>query len=420
MPRGSKGLLRDRAFGPYFIGSLASNTGTWFQNVAAILTIFALTGSGLMVGLVTAMQFIMQLVAAPFMGAIADRVERRAMIMCGQLIGLAAAGTLAVAAYLDALSAGLILALIGVAGLGQAISGPAAQALVPNLVQPDEVPQAIALHSLTFNLSRAVGPVAGAATYALAGAGTSFMVNALSYVVFVVALLRMPLSRPAGRAAPGRGLALLGGVAYVRQHPQLLRYLGAVALVGLAMEPVATLSPLFAERFDGGEVLVGVFITCFGVGAALIAAWIGKLRGAVGGNRAGALGMVALAVGMVLLAVSPVPVVATIGLLIGGGGYLLAVSDVTTSLQQKLTDGIRGRVMALWSMAFLGIRPAAALLHGWLGDAFSAPVGALAGALAAMIAAALVLSGHRRPVRDARTGGPADSEPFRVTARSAE
>ncbi|HEX5540370.1 MAG TPA: MFS transporter [Micromonospora sp.] len=396
--RNAAGLLRDRLFGPYFVGSLVANTGTWFQNVAAILTIFALTRSAVMVGLVTAMQFVMQFFAAPFVGAVADRMDRRALILIGQVLGAVSASLLAAMAFLDALTPGAILLLIGLAGVGQAVSAPAAQALVPNLVGADEVPQAIALQSLTFNLSRAIGPVAGAAVYALSGPGAAFLINAACYLVFIFALFTMPLARPAAAPPRGNGLGLLGGVTYVRRNPELLRYLAAVALVAFAMEPVATLSPLFADGFDGDDLLVGVFITCFGGGAALSAGWVGPLRRAVGADRAGAVGMLTLATGMIVLAVSPEAISASVGLVIGGAGYLVAVSDVTTGLQQGLTDGIRGRVMALWSMAFLGIRPGAAVLHGWLGDAFSAPVGALVGALAALAAAAVVMS-SRRPAR---------------------
>ncbi|QOC91859.1 MFS transporter [Micromonospora craniellae] len=391
--RGGLALLRDRRFGPYFFGSLASNTGTWFQNVAAILTIFALTRSAFMVGLVTALQFAMQLVLAPVIGAVADRVDRRLLIIVGQTLGGTAAAVLAVLAFLDTLNAPLLLTFVGLSGVGQAVTGPAAQALVPNIVGRADVPQAIALHSLTFNLSRAIGPVAGAATYALAGAGAAFAVNAASFLVFALALagVRLP------RAQPGTGTRRLGvfdGVAYVRHRPELVRCLIAVALIGLAMEPINTLSPLFAEGFGGGELLVGIFITCFGLGSALIAGWVGRLRRVMGSGRTGAVGVAALGVGMAVLAVSPGPVVATVGIAVGGAGYLLAVSDVNATMQHGLADGVRGRVMALWSMCFLGIRPAAAILHGWLGDAFSARTGAVVAVVAAL-AAAVVLRGRR-------------------------
>ncbi|MTK02124.1 MFS transporter [Micromonospora sp. CP22] len=392
--RGALALLRDRRFGPYFFGSLASNTGTWFQNVAAILTIFALTRSAFMVGLVTALQFAMQLVLAPVIGAVADRVDRRLLIIVGQTVGGTAAAVLAVLALLDTLNAPLLLTFVGLSGVGQAVTGPAAQALVPNIVGRADVPQAIALHSLTFNLSRAIGPVAGAATYAVAGAGAAFAVNAASFLVFALALagVRLPRTRPAdGRR--GR-LGVLGGVAYVRHRPVLVRCLVAVALIGLAMEPINTLSPLFAEGFGGGELMVGIFITCFGLGSALVAGWVGRLRRLMGSGRTGAVGVAALGVGMAVLAASPGPVVATVGIAVGGAGYLLAVSDVNATMQQGLADAVRGRVMALWSMCFLGIRPAAAILHGWLGDAFSARTGALV-AVVASVAAALVLRGRR-------------------------
>ncbi|MGW3899198.1 MFS transporter [Micromonospora profundi] len=389
--RGGLALLRDRRFGPYFFGSLASNTGTWFQNVAAILTIYALTRSAFMVGLVTALQFAMQLVLAPVIGALADRVDRRRLIIVGQTLGGSAAAVLALLAFLDALNPGLLLTFIGLSGIGQAITGPAAQALVPNIVGRADVPQAIALHSLTFNLSRAIGPVAGAATYAVAGAGTAFAVNAASFLAFALALRGVRLPKPAA-GARGR-LGVLGGVAYVRHRPVLVRCLVAVALIGLAMEPINTLSPLFAESFGGGDLLAGVFITFFGVGSALIAIFVGRLRRTVGSGKTGAVGVAALAVGMAVLAVSPGPVLATVGIAVGGAGYLLAVSDVNATMQEGLSDAVRGRVMALWSMCFLGIRPGAAMLHGWLGDTFSASAGAFVAAGSA-VAAAVVLRGR--------------------------
>ncbi|MFD6564109.1 MFS transporter [Micromonospora profundi] len=398
--RGGLALLRDRRFGPYFFGSLASNTGTWFQNVAAILTIYALTRSAFMVGLVTALQFAMQLVLAPVIGALADRVDRRRLIIVGQTLGGSAAAVLALLAFLDALNPALLLTFIGLSGVGQAITGPAAQALVPNIVGRADVPQAIALHSLTFNLSRAIGPVAGAATYAVAGAGTAFAVNAASFLAFALALRGVRLPKPAD-GARGRGrLGVMGGVAYVRHRPALVRCLVAVALIGLAMEPINTLSPLFAESFGGGDLLVGVFITFFGIGSALIAIFVGRLRRTVGSGKTGAVGVAALAVGMAVLAVSPGPVLATVGIAVGGAGYLLAVSDVNATMQEGLSDAVRGRVMALWSMCFLGIRPAAAMLHGWLGDTFSASAGAFVAAGSAVVAA-VVLRGRLTRRRDA-------------------
>lgn len=389
-PRGAAGLLRDPTFRRYFVGSLSSNTGTWFQNVAAILTIFALTRSAVMVGLVTAMQFAMQLLLAPWMGAVADKADRRRMVIVGQVLGAMSATTLAVVGFLDVLNPPVILGMVALAGVGQAVSGPAAQALVANLVTPAEIPQAIALHSVTFNLSRAIGPVAGAATYALGGPGTAFLLNALSYVVFIVALLTMRVPK-SSRPRAGRSLGLLGGVAYAREHPQVLLLLAAVALLAFAMEPVTTLSPLFAERFGGGDLLVGLFMTCFGVGSAVIAFWVGSLRRRIGGGRAGAVGMVVLGAGMLTLAASDRVGVALVALGVSGAGYLLATTDVTSSIQQGLDDGVRGRVMALWSMAFLGTRPIGAMVHGWLGDTLSAAAGAAAAVAAAVAAAALVL-----------------------------
>lgn len=405
-PRGTWALLSDRVFGAYFAGSLISNTGTYLQNVTAVLVVFDLTRSALAVGLVTTAQFATQLVVAPWAGVLADKLDRRRLMLLGLALGLSGALVLAAGALFWTVTAWLVIAMIGVAGFGQALTGPSAQSVLPELVAPGELAQAAALHSVSFNLARAIGPAAGAALYLVAGAGPTFLVNALTYGVFIAVVLRLPI-RQVTRAARGRG-ALRAGLAHVRGRPELTLFLTATAVIAVAMEPVNTLSASFVAMFGGSESLVGILVSAFGVGSVLVVALIGPLRKAVGAERAGAAGMAVLVVGMLGLAVSPNPAVAVVALLVAGAGYLIGVSDFNAALLAGLSPEYRGRVMALYAVALLGTRPLAALLHGAVADLWSARVATALGVLPVVLVAVLVLRRTRTRTASVRTNGEAD------------
>jgi MFS family permease len=393
-PRSGPALLSDRAFGPYFFGSLISNTGTWLQNIAALLIIFDLTGSAFMAGTVTMVQFGMQLVLSPLSGSLADRFDRRVLMLTGQGLGALSAVTLTILTWVGSSSVVPIIAMVGVAGVGQALTGPAVQAALPGLVPRADLGQAMALHSVTFNLSRAVGPAAGAAMFAAWGPAPTFGVNALSYIIFIVVLARLPFAPHVRRADRSGGV--WGGLRYVRAHPELAHWLLAVTVIGFAMEPVNTLSPPFAELLGESTSLVGILVSSFGVGAVVMALFVGRLRFVVGAGRAGLLGMVVLAVGMMGFALSPTAAVAIGCLVLAGAGYLLAISDLLASLQSELPDEVRGRVLALWLMALLGCRPIAAALHGFVSDQVSPRVSTAATAVLAAVVAGVIWRIRRR------------------------
>lgn len=397
-PRGSLALLRDPTFGPYFAGILASNCGTFIQNVAAILLVYDLTRSATMVGLVTAMQFLMQLALAPWTGMLADRMDRRALMLVGLGLGAVSAAALAVWVVAGLESPSPVLALVGLAGVGAAITGPAMHAALPGLVPRADLRQAVALHSITFNLARALGPALGAALYGFAGPAVAFAVNGASYGLFMLVLVRLRfVTRPERLDRSDRSLS--AGLRHVRAHPDLLLWLAALAALGFAMEPVNTLSPLFIDAFGRGEALVGVLVSAFGLGSVLVAAGVGPLRRVLGGQWAGLMGLLVLAVGMAAFAFSPGPAVAIAALIVAGAGYLLGVSDLTATIQESIPDDLRGRVMALWTMAFLGSRPVAALAHGVMGDFVSPRFSTLVGAGVGLAAALAILRRARAAAR---------------------
>jgi MFS family permease len=363
--------------------------------------VFNLTGSALLVGAVSVMLFLATLVLAPWAGALTDRVDRRRLMLAGQLVAFAAAATLA--AYTALVGAdGLpgawpVLAATGVIGVGYAFSIPAMQALVPALVDPVDLDGAVALSSVTFNIARALGPALAAAALVAYGPAFAFGVNALSYLGLIVALL---VIRPRDVGSEGRGDgSVREGLRYVRANPGVLVLLVATMGLGFATDPVNTLSPSIAAELGGGDGLVGILVSAFGGGAVLATTVAARLGRRFGQVNVGAAGLVALGVGMVALAVAPTVPTAIGALALAGFGFLLGITGVTTAMQRAIPEGLRGRVMALWSMAFLGSRPFAALLDGAVADAVSTGVATALAATFAFLAAALLASRIRARTR---------------------
>jgi MFS family permease len=390
--RTTGGLLRDRTFGPFLVGKLISNCGTWFQNVAAGVVVFNLTGSAMLVGAVSAAQWIPSLVLSLWAGAITDRVDRRRLTLFGQLLCAAAAAGLAVWTGVVGVQ-GLpgpwpILGTAVLIGIGSAFSIPAMQALLPALVSPDDLDLAIALNSATFNIARAVGPALGATTLVALGAAATFGINAASYLMLVGALL-IVRPRPT-RLKAGVDRSIHAGMRYVRQDPTSALLLIGVTSLGFGTDPVNTLTPSLAHELGGGDRLVGLLVSAFGVGAVVATLVIGRLRRRWGQRALALAGLVGLSFSMLALSASPSAKTALAAITLAGIGFLLAMTALTTHLQQRVPEELRGRVMALWSIAFLGSRPIAALIDGTLADLLSPRWAIIVTALTPLAAALLL------------------------------
>ena len=379
-------VLTDRQFGPYFVGNLLSNSGTWFHNIAAAAAIYLATGSSLLVGLVSVLQFIGVIVLAPFAGALTDRLDRRRLLLATQVVSFAAAATLAVGATridvtTDPGGVALILGATAVLGAAHGLAMPAMGALVVNLVRDEHLETAVALSSVTFHVARALGPVAGGLTFTTFGAETAFGVNAASFVPLIVALLkvrpRTVQKRPTGR----RGL--VAALRFVWRDRVSAVVLLSLAAMSFATDPVNTLTPALADRFGQGPAAVGEQVSAFGAGAVLVLVVLNRLGDRFGTARAGVIGVVLVGCGMLLVAGSPNYPTALAAFALAGAGYLLGVSLLTGVLHRRLDEEMRGRVMALWSVAFLGARPVGAMVNGAMSDAFGVVV---AVALAAVVA----------------------------------
>ena len=358
-------LLADRTFGPYFGGSLASNVGTWCHDIAAVVFVFQLTGLSSAVALVSVAGFGVSILLAPIGGQLADRFDRRKLLLVIASVMAVVASGLAVAVLAGVEDVVLLIGVTFVLGVGRALSTPTMQAFLPALVPPSDLVQASALQSLTFNLARGIGPALGAALVALGGAGLAFTANAISFTAFAIVLA---VIRPAGRPRLSGQGGFLVGVRHVGRNPGLLMLILLALLVGMATDPAITLGPSLAEGFGMGAASAGFFVTAFGSGSLLMAPFIGRLRRWLGPGWTCMGGLSLVVAGFVGVGVAPVAPVALVMIVIAGMGYLAASSDVSTSLLELLDDGLRGRVMALWTMGFIGGRPVAALIDGAVSD----------------------------------------------------
>jgi MFS family permease len=235
-PRGVGRVLWHRNFFPYFAGNMLSNSGTWFQAIAQVLLVYRLTGSEFLVGLVNFSQFAAVLVLAPVAGPAADRFDRRRVIVVTQVAAVLLATTLALLTAADRATAPVVIAVALALGATTAMATPALQAFVPGLVSRSELPAAMALTAVTFNLARALGPVLGVLVIEQWGLATAFAVNALSYVGLIVGI-RMVDSH-AGQEKPAERPNLRTSVALAARNPVLFLPLAAVGLVSISADPV--------------------------------------------------------------------------------------------------------------------------------------------------------------------------------------
>jgi len=386
-PRAAFALIGSRRFGPYFVGNALSAMGVWFHNLAAGLLIFRETGSEFLLGLLAASQFLPTLVLVSVAGAVADRFDRQRVVLTSQLVAMSFAVAVAALAFADALPVWLLLVLSLGMGVAIAFTAPASGALLPAMVEPRDLGSAVALNSMTYNLARALGPALAALVVTAVGISAAFAVNAGSYLALVVGVsLISPPRRPERRAGSTR---LRDTFRLIRSEPRLGAYLVIVMLVGFASDPINTLAPAFAHEFGRPDTDAGLLIGVFGAGAVL-AALVMTGRVAASRRRLGVT-LTVLGSAVALFALAPSFEVALVILVVAGFAYLTGNSGTTSRLQLDVSDEHRGRIMALWSVAFLGLRPVASLVDGALASAFGVRVAGVALALPALAAGIALL-----------------------------
>jgi MFS family permease len=377
-------VLRRRNFWPYFTGNLLSNCGTWFQNIAQAILVYRLTGSTFLVGVVNFSQFVGVFLLAPWAGAAADRFDRRRLLVVTQLGSAAVTAVLAVLSGRGLASTPVVMGLALLLGMATAFAIPAMQALVPDLVDRNELAPAIALNSLTFNLARAIGPVAGALVVASLGITAAFALNSLSFLALVAGLAMIHPRHQ--RTLPSERPRLRDSIRLVREDATLTALLLVVAAISLSQDPVNTLTPGFSTQiFHRADTLTGYLVGAAGLGAVLAAVTVaGRFKEPVRRLPVSCLIMGAGIVGFGLSTRLPL---AFLGLAVAGFGFLVTNTASTTSLQLEVADDQRGRVMALWSVCFLGTRPIGSLVDGGIASTVGLRAAALAMAVPVLVAA---------------------------------
>jgi MFS family permease len=403
-PLAAFALIRQRNFGPYFAGNALSASGTWFQNLAAALLIYRLTHSAFLLGVLNFCQFAPVIALAAWAGSAADRYDRRRLLFATQTTASLLAATLAVLAWSGLASAWVVIVFALGLGVTSAISIPPQQALIASLVDREELPTAVALNSMTYNLARAVGPALGAASVRYLGIPASFLLNAFSYFAFIAALLAIR-PRVQETVAPETS-RLRDALGLLREDPRLLAFLIVVAAVGFGSDPVNTLAPAFAHAFHRKDTVAGFIIGAFGAGAVTAALFV---AGRVAGSRKRmAITLSLLGGGVIAFSLSPWLPLGFVILFVAGFGYLASNTSATTRLQLGVSEAQRGRMMALWGVAFLGLRPLASLADGAIASAAGVRAAGVILALPALAGAVLlVLVGQRERGRKHRLVQPA-------------
>jgi MFS family permease len=358
--------------------------------------VYERTHSPLLLGVLQFANFVPVLLLAPWAGTAADRFDRRRLVLVTQIGSTLLSGALAAVTWTGHASVGFVIGCAVGLGIGSAFSAPASQALIGDLVPRRDLGSAVALNSMTYNLARAIGPTLAGVSVEVLGYAPSFAINAASYLLLVLGVVAVS---PHPRELARRGEASLReSLRLVRAQPRLLAFLLIVTAVGFASDPVNTEAPAFAHAFGLGahhiKLWTGFIVAAFGTGA-VTAAFV--LAGRVAGTRRRMmLTLATLAAGVAGFSLSPSIWIGFAFLAVGGFGYLASNTSATSRLQLEVAEHQRGRIMALWSVAFLGLRPVASLVDGAIAGGFGVRAAGVVLALPVLGAAAGILALERR------------------------
>jgi MFS family permease len=354
----------------YFAGQLISLSGNWMQTVAEVWLILSLTNSGLAVGLTTALQFLPMLLFGAWGGLLADRVAKRRLLIFTQATMALPAIVLLALCLGGVVAPWMVFALVFVRGSVNAVDNPTRQSFVIEMVGADRVVNAVSLNSVIVQSARILGPALAGVLIAIAGVEPCFAINIISFAAMIVALGLMDPAqlRAAPVAAPEAG-AIRAALRYVRRTPELAIPLALMALVGTFGFNFQVVLPLLARfSFGGGASVYATLLAAMGLGSVIGALVIGSHRrtgGKMIAAAAFAFGATALLAALMPSLALEVPVLA----LLGGAAVTFAAS-VNSSLQLAVEPVMRGRVMALYSVVFLGSTPIGAPLTGWISEVY--------------------------------------------------
>jgi MFS family permease len=368
--------LMYRDFRVLWLGAFVSTIGTWMQKVAQNWLVLTITSSSsaFFLGLDSFLGELPILLFTLLGGVIADRHDRRRLLLASQYIQMTTAFALAALVYFDVVRIWHVLTLSVVTGLAQAFGGPAHQSLLPSLVEKHDVPNAIAFNSIQFNLARVLGPLMAGGALAAFGIAACFALNGISFLAVIAAILSLHIRHIPVTSSTRLHQELASGLRFVREHSSLV----ALATLGFAAtflgNPLITFLPLFTKDVFGGDVNEYTrLMACAGAGAvsgALVVAWLGKFR-----HMGRALLGVQIVFGVIIVAFALTRVLwLNAALLFAAGACMVMVFATLSSLVQLTAPNeMRGRVMSIYMVAFRGGMPLGSLTGGWVANMTSAP-----------------------------------------------
>ena len=394
-----------RDFRVQWFGACSSSIGTWMQLTAQNWMVLSLTGSAFFLGLDAFLQQLPIMLFTLVGGVLADRHDRRRTLLTSQYIQMATAATLAAIVYFDVVQIWHILLLSFTIGLAQAFGGPAYQALIPSLVDKKDLPNAVALNSIQFNIARVLGPLAFGVTIAVfakqgfsdsQAMATCFALNALSFLVVIWALISLHVKHIPQTDAGSMGNQMRTGLTYVRNHNSLVALIILAATTTFLGFAVLTFLPLFTRTaFNEGAATYSHLLAFSGAGSvlgALIVAWLGRFP------RMGLTALIVQAIyGLLILgfAASHVLWLSKVLLFLTGAALMIVFSTVTSLIQLIAPNEMRGRVMSIYMVAFRGGMPLGSLVSGYFATLIGAPaVIAINGVLLVVVAAYFLIHSH--------------------------
>jgi MFS family permease len=385
-----------RDFRVLWFGAFASTVGTWMQKVAQSWLVFDLTQSSFYLGLDDFLGQLPILLFTLLGGVIADRHDRKRLLIGSQFVQMATAFALAGLVYRGGVHIGHILALSFTAGLAQAFGGPAYQAMIPSLINKKDLPNAIALNSIQFNLARVFGPLFAGVTIATLGAAGCFTLNGVSFLIVIVALMSLSVThvRPAVRKPMLDEFK--GGLAYVRSEPAILALTVLASMTTFLGLPLLTFLPIFAREIFHGDIGRYSWMMAFsGMGAvvgALVIAWLGRFK-----HMGLALLVLQLIFGGLItaFAFSRIFWLSSVLLFLSGAALLMVFSMTSSLVQLIVPDHLRGRVVSIYMVAFRGGMPLGSLASGFAATFFPAHVVlAVNGVLVSLVAVYFFVKSH--------------------------
>ena len=377
--------FRYRDFRLVWSGACISSIGTWMQKLAQSWLVLEISGSAFWLGLDAFLGEIPIFLFSLVGGVAADRIDRRRILIAGQFLQMSCALALAGLVASGAVEVWHILCLSFLVGLAQAFGGPAYAALIPSLVKPRELPNAIAMNSIQFNIARVLGPMAGGLALTKLGAAWCFLLNGLSYLAPITSLLLIRARFTPKRTADSILESIRQGFAFIRRQTAMEALIALAFSMTIFGLPVIVFLPVFArDVFGGGPEIYTLLLSLSGAGSitgALLVAAFGHGRHK---GRATLLAMVALGAAITGFALSRHLALSSALLFLGGASLVVVFAMVTSLVQLIAVEDMRGRVMSVYNVAFRGGMPIGSLLTGTLVPVFSAPV--VVGASGAVLA----------------------------------